>query len=105
MRPKLARAAVVLCFAAAASGCSLLPKHLDTKGLEPDLASQYDDQFGTTGTTVSCPTGIKAETGGTFDCTATLSDGSTVTLHITQKNADGEVAWKPVGASTPTPSP
>jgi hypothetical protein len=102
MRPKLARVASLAFLAVATSACT---KTLDTKGLEPTLAGQFDEQFGTTGTTVSCPTGIKAETGGTFDCTATLSDGSTVTLHITQKNADGEVQWKSVGASTPTPSP
>jgi len=103
MRSTLAAATAVVCLALLATGCSLLPKHLDTKGLEPTLASQLDSQLGTTGTTVSCPTGIKAEAGGTFDCTATLKDGSTITLHVTQVNADGQVTWKAASAS-PAPS-
>lgn len=104
MRSRLARSACVAGLAIVASGCSLLPKNLDTKGLEPTLASQFDAQLGTSGTTVSCPTGIKVEAGGTFECTATLSDGTVVRLRVTQTNADGMVSWKAVGAS-PSPSP
>ena len=102
MRPMVVRATAVLCLAVAASGCSLLPKHLDTDGLESTLESQLDTQYGTTGTTVSCPTGIRAEAGGTFDCTATLGDGTKLTIHVTQDDADGHVTWKAAGAS---PSP
>ena len=102
---RLARVVAVACLAFFATACSvLLPKHLDTKGLEPNLAQQFDAQFSVTGVTVVCPSGIKAEAGGTFQCTATLTTGDTVTLLVTQVDANGQVNWKPVGASTPTPS-
>jgi Domain of unknown function (DUF4333) len=106
MRSRLARLAAIACLATFATGCSiLLPKHLDTKGLEPQLEQQFDAQYSVTGVTVACPDGIKAEAGGTFQCTATMTNGDTVTLLVTQKDADGQVTWKPVGASTPTPTP
>jgi uncharacterized protein DUF4333 len=104
MHRRLAAVTAVACLMLVTAGCSLFPKHLDTKGLEPTLASQLDSQFNTTGTTVSCPTGVKAEAGETFDCTATFTDGTTVTIRVTQVNADGQVTWKAVGAS-PSPSP
>ncbi|MGZ4110505.1 MAG: DUF4333 domain-containing protein [Actinomycetota bacterium] len=105
MRSRLARVATVACLALLATTCSLLTKHLDTKGLEPTLAQQFETEFSVTGVTVACPDGIKAEAGGTFRCTATLTSGDTVTLLVTQKDANGQVSWKPVGASTPSPTP
>jgi hypothetical protein len=106
MRSRLARAAVIASIALLGAACSvLLPKHLDTKGLEPQLAQQVDTQFKVTGVKVVCPDGIKAEAGGTFECTATLSTGDMMTLKVTQTDGGGHVTWIPVGVSTPTPSP
>lgn len=100
MRSRLAVAALLLAIATAA--CS---KTLDTKGLEPTLARQLEAAYDLTGVTVSCPTGIKAKAGSTFECTAALPQGGTLTLRVTQDDANGKVTWRTVGASTPTPSP
>ncbi len=91
MRSRLARVLVVVCIAAAATGCS---KTLDIAGLETELASQIDAQLGTTGTSVSCPDDdVKAEAGATFECTATFSTGDTVTVEVKQTDAEGHVNW------------
>jgi hypothetical protein len=100
MRSRLARTVAVLFLAIAAAACS---KTLKTDQLEPQLKSQLETQLNTTGVSVSCPTGIKAETGGKFDCTATLSDGTTLTINVTQSDASGHVTWSVAGAS-PSPS-
>lgn len=42
---------------------------------------------------VSCPTGVKAESGATFDCTATVN-GQQATIKVTQKDADGNVNFE-----------
>jgi hypothetical protein len=102
MRSRLVRAVVVLCLAIVATACS---KTLDTKGLEPTLGQKIDTLLSTTGVTVACPDGIKAKAGGTFECTATLPSGDTITVRVTQTDGDGHVAFSLVGASTPTPSP
>ena len=101
MRSTFVRAVAVLLVAVAATACT---KTLKTDQLEPQLASQLDAQLGTTGTTVSCPSGIKAEAGGSFDCTATLKDGSTLTINVKQDDASGHVSWTVAGA-LPSPSP
>jgi Domain of unknown function (DUF4333) len=91
MRSRLASVLVVVCIAAAATGCS---KTLDIDGLETNLGSQIDSQLGTTGTSVSCPDDdVKAEAGATFECTATLSTGATKTVEVKQTDADGHVIW------------
>jgi hypothetical protein len=97
MRPRFARAAVLLCVAVAAVACS---KSLDTGGLETQLESQLNTQLKTTGITVDCPSDIKAESGGTFDCTATVPDAGTVTVHVTQTDNDGHVTWAVTGSPT-----
>ena len=105
MRSRLVRAAVIASIALLGTVCSLIPKNLDTKGLEPQLAQQIDTQFKITGVKVVCPDGIKAQAGGTFECIATLSTGDTMTINVTQTDGGGHVTWVPVGVSTPTPSP
>jgi DNA relaxase NicK len=91
MRSRLARVLVLVCIAAAAAGCS---KTLDIDGLETDLASQIDTQLDTTGTSVSCPDDdVKAESGATFECTATFPTGDTVTVEVKQTDGEGNVTW------------
>lgn len=91
MRSRLARVLVLVCIAAAATGCS---KTLKIDDLEIEIASQIDAQLGTTGNTVSCPDDdVKAEAGATFECTATLSTGDTVTVEVKQTDGDGNVTW------------
>ena len=97
MRSRFARAAVLLCVAVAAVACS---KSLDMGGLETQLENQLNTQLKTTGITVDCPSDIKAESGGKFDCTATIPDAGTITVHVTQTDSDGNVTWEVTGGST-----
>ena len=43
-------------------------------GLETQLENQLNTQLKTTGITVDCPSDVKAEAGGQFDCTGTIPD-------------------------------
>ena len=102
MRSRLVRAAIVACLALVATGCT---KTLKIDELQTQLATQLNSQLNTTGIIVGCPSKVKAETGGTFNCTATLPNGDTVTIRVTQSDDQGHVTWRLVGASSPTPSP
>jgi len=97
MRLTFARAAVVLCIAVAAVACS---KSLDIGGLETQLESQLNTQLKTKGITVDCPSDIKAESGGQFDCTGTVPGAGTITVHVTQTDSDGHVTWAVTDAAT-----
>ena len=103
MRSRSAHVALLLVLAVAAAACS---KTLKIDELEPQLANQLNTQLETTGITVDCPSDVKAETGATFECTATLPNGDTITIDVTQKDDNGNVAWKVVDASpSASPSP
>ena len=97
MRSRFARAAVLLCIAAAAVACS---KSLDMGGLETQLGNQLSTKLDTPGITVDCPTDVKAESGGEFDCTGTVPDAGTITIHVTQTDDSGHVTWEVVGVTT-----
>jgi hypothetical protein len=47
---------------------------------------------------VTCPSGIEAKSGRTFDCTVTLTDGSTetVTLHINDDSGNAQFSQSDV---------
>jgi uncharacterized protein DUF4333 len=105
MRRSLVSVAVLVFLVSASAGCStLLPKKLDMGGLETELASQLNEQLDTSGITVTCPDDVKAESGGEFECTGTLTTGDTLAIHVTQTDDDGHVNWAIVDAATPSPS-
>jgi hypothetical protein len=55
--------------------------------------------------TVTCPTNITAEKGGTFTCTVSdASDGSTATVTVTQQDDQGQFDWKVTAASSGSPA-
>ena len=97
MRTRYVRAAVLFCAAVVTVACS---KSLDMGGLETELGTQLNTKLETTGITVDCPEDVKAETGGDFDCTGTVPDAGTVTIHVTQTDSDGHVTWEVVDATT-----
>jgi hypothetical protein len=97
MRPRIVRAAVLLCVVVAAVACS---KSLDVGGLETELGNQLNTKLDVTGITVDCPDDIKAEAGGEFDCTGTVPDAGTLTIHVKQSDDEGHVTWKVVGVAT-----
>ncbi|MEO8423401.1 MAG: DUF4333 domain-containing protein [Actinomycetota bacterium] len=97
MRTRFVRAAVLLSIAFVSVACS---KSLDIDGLEKELGSQLNTQLEATGITVACPDGIDAESGGEFDCTGTVPDAGTLTIHVKQTDDEGHVTWEVVGATT-----
>jgi len=87
--------------AAAAVSCT---KPLDTSELQTTLERQLEAELGTTGLTVSCPTDVEVRKGGKFDCSVSKTGSPSLRVEITQTDEKGNVTWKVVGASTPTPS-
>jgi hypothetical protein len=97
MRSRFVRAAVLIGIAAVAVACS---KTLDTDGLQTQIADQLNTKLGATGITVECPDDVKAESGNEFDCTGTVPDSGTLTIHVKQTDGDGHVTWEVTGAAT-----
>lgn len=97
MRTRFVRAAVLLCVAVVAVACS---KTLKSDQLETQLSDQLNTQLKTSGITVDCPSDIKAESGGEFDCTGTVPSSGTVTIHVTQTDDSGHVTWEVTGVAT-----
>ena len=99
MRSTLVRALAVAALVTATS-CT---KPLDTSQLQTTLKRQLEADTGTTGLIVSCPTDVKVQQGGTFQCTVTKSGTANLTIDVTQTDAKGNVTWKVAGASTSAP--
>jgi hypothetical protein len=97
MLSRFVRAAVLLGIAVVAVACS---KTLDTAGLQTQIADQLNTQLDTTGITVECPDDVKAETGNEFDCTGTVPDSGTLTIHVKQTDDEGHVTWEVTDAAT-----
>jgi hypothetical protein len=97
---KVSRFVLVFSAAVLASALGACSAHLDTGGLEQTLKEQVARDTGSTVTSVDCPA-VKAETGGTFECTVTESSGSTFTLKVTQTDDQGHVTYEYVDASPP----
>jgi hypothetical protein len=63
----------------------------DTKTVDPDsvakaIRADITRQGGAL-QSITCPSGIKAKTGATFDCTIALPDGSKAVAHVTMTSA------------------
>jgi len=80
---------VALAAAGLLAGCS---KSLDGSSIQGQIADGMATQAGGSWT-VSCPSDIAIEQGSTFTCDATNADGTTSTITVTQKDADGNVSW------------
>lgn len=66
---------------------------LDTAKLQNEISTEIQQQTGVTVDSVSCPEGIDAKQGTTFDCTATAG-GDSVTVNVDVTDDDGNVHWK-----------
>jgi hypothetical protein len=98
--------AVLLAVGVTVAGCSS-PPTLRSGDVQEQIASSLSEQVGGD-FSVTCPTGVPAQQGTTFACTATdSSDGSTVTIEVTASDDAGGFDWtvRPPGATaTPTAS-
>jgi len=81
---------------AVGSGCTRT-KTLDGPGLNEVLAADLSQKLDQQGITVSCPDDVPAETGHTFDCTATTANGTPITLHVTESDDQGRVSYQVAG--------
>jgi predicted lysophospholipase L1 biosynthesis ABC-type transport system permease subunit len=98
--------AVLLAVGVTAAGCSS-PKTLRSGDVQEQIASSLSEQVGGD-FSVTCPTGVPAQEGATFACTATdAADGTTVTIAVTASDDAGGFAWTvraPSATATPTAS-
>jgi hypothetical protein len=76
-----------------AGACSRT-KTLNRTELEQQIATDMQTNLQLEGVTVSCPDDIEVATGGTFTCTATSPDGTTMTIEGTQTDDQGHVTYK-----------
>jgi hypothetical protein len=78
---------------------------LNTEDVQTAIQKGLSDQVGGT-FTVTCPSDITAEKGGTFTCGVTdSSDGSSATVTVTQEDAEGQFNWKVTAAQSGSPAP
>lgn len=108
LRSRSVLVAAAMALSLAAGACT---PPLDTDGLEASLKDHVSQDTGATITAVQCPD-VKAEAGGTFECTATDDTGATFTLKVTQTDDQGNVVYDYVdaeagsaSASSPTATP
>jgi hypothetical protein len=83
---------VILLAALAAAGCS---KSLDMAALNQSISSGINQQLSLPIASVTCPAEERPlQVGDTFDCVATPQAGGKLTVTVTQKDGDGNVAWE-----------
>jgi Domain of unknown function (DUF4333) len=87
---------LLVAFVLLAGACSRT-KTLDGTQLEQRIAADMQTNLHLEGVTVSCPDDIEVATGGTFTCTATDADGTTMTIQGTQTDDQGNVTYKVAG--------
>lgn len=52
--------------------------------------------------TMTCPSGLEAKTGATFECKGQDADGTDLVIAVTVKDEEGNIAWK-IASATPHP--
>jgi Domain of unknown function (DUF4333) len=62
-------------------------KTVDPASVEQSIRADITRQGGAL-QSITCPTGIKAKQGATFDCTIALPDGSHAVAHVTMTGAN-----------------
>ncbi len=82
----------LLALALGAAGCS---RSLDMSALDQSISTGVNDQLALPIASVECPEGDRPlQAGDTFTCTATPTEGGRLTITVTQKDAEGNVAWE-----------
>jgi hypothetical protein len=92
------RSVVVLLASLALVGGCTRTRTLDAQQLDQRIAIDMKDNLDMHGITVSCPDGVPAEAGRTFECNARNPGGTTMAIEVTQTDDRGNVTYKVVGA-------
>jgi len=82
--------------ALAAAGCT---RELDMDKLVATVKAGLVSQTGLPVETVTCPATREQKAGDTFECTAITGKGAQVTVTVSQKDDEGNVAWKATGST------
>ena len=99
MRSSLARLIAVSTLAVVGTSCT---KTLDTGGLQATLKQQLEAQLGAKDISVSCPSGLKVQAGGRFQCTVSVPSSAKLTVDVTQTDDKGNVTYERVGLALPS---
>jgi len=67
---------------------------LDTAKLQREISTGIEQQTSASVSSVSCPDNVEGRKGTTFDCTATLADGTTLTAQVDVTDDEGNVHWQ-----------
>jgi hypothetical protein len=102
VRSSLARLIAVSTLALVGTSCT---RTLDTSGLQTTLKQQLEAQLGAKNIGVTCPSGLKVQAGGNFQCTVSVPSSATLTIDVTQSDDKGNVTYKIVGLSVPSTTP
>lgn len=73
------------------SGSVSVGNTLDAEKLESEVSKAVRVQAGVPVKSVECPTGVKYEKGGNFECAVTAKDGTTGNVQVTQTDDKGNV--------------
>jgi len=69
--------------------------HLDMGTISKSITDGLATQMGVTDVTVTCPTETRPlKAGDTFECEAKPKEGGKLTLKVTQKDDQGNIAWE-----------
>ena len=101
MRSHLVRVAAVALLLGASCGKTVL----DTGHLQDTLRQQMEAQLGARNITVTCPSDVKVQAGGTFKCSVLVPASGTLTIDVTQTDDRGDVSYQIVGLTLPSSSP
>ena len=97
---RLAAAASLLLLALV--GCGNV---IDDELLETEIRNGVQSQTGVTLSDVTCPENRPVQAGDVFTCTATVDDGRSLEVTVTQNDDQGNVRWELAGESSPDESP
>ncbi len=76
----------------ALGGCGVT---LDIAGVEKSIRDGVGEQLGLAMTSVTCPQESRAaKAGDTFECTGKPEIGGSLSVEVTQKDDQGNIAWK-----------
>lgn len=73
------------------AGCS---RTLDMTALKQSISDGVNAQLALPIASVECPADRTITAGDTFDCTATPEAGGRLTITVTQKDDEGNIAWE-----------
>ena len=78
----------------------LVANTVDTESLAKELKRHIETATGWTISALECPADGQVEPGSAFECTAERESGATLTIEVTQRDAQGNVEWGVTAAST-----